>query len=225
MSDELRAGLYAFNLVQKRAKRPAGAPDKSLARKVTKVGVVGAGLMASQLALLFARRLEVPVVLTDIDQERVDKGVGYVHGEIDKLLGKGRVSAGQGQPAQGAGHRVAGQGGVRRRRLRHRGRVRGDGRQAAGVRRGRGGRLGRGRARDQHLVAVGHRDGVGAQAPRAGRRLPLLQPGRGPAAAGDRARRADRRRLAGHRLRGRQAAEEVVRAGEGRARRSSSTGC
>ncbi|MEU7041656.1 3-hydroxyacyl-CoA dehydrogenase NAD-binding domain-containing protein [Streptomyces varsoviensis] len=92
MGGELRSGIYAFNLVQKRAKRPAGAPDKSLARPVTKVGVVGAGLMASQLALLFARRLEVPVVLTDIDQERVDKGVGYVHGEIDKLLLKGRVN-------------------------------------------------------------------------------------------------------------------------------------
>jgi 3-hydroxyacyl-CoA dehydrogenase/enoyl-CoA hydratase/carnithine racemase len=92
MGDELRSGLYAFNLVQKRAKRPAGAPDKSLARPVTKVGVVGAGLMASQLALLFLRRLEVPVVLTDIDQARIDKGVGYVHSEIDKLLAKGRVN-------------------------------------------------------------------------------------------------------------------------------------
>jgi len=92
MGGELRSGIYSFNLVQKRAKRPAGAPDKSLARPVSKVGVVGAGLMASQLALLFARRLEVPVVLTDIDQERIDKGVGYVHGEIDKLLLKGRVN-------------------------------------------------------------------------------------------------------------------------------------
>ncbi|WP_030238499.1 3-hydroxyacyl-CoA dehydrogenase NAD-binding domain-containing protein [Streptomyces sp. NRRL S-350] len=91
MSGELRSGIYAFNLVQRRAKRPVGAPDKSLARPVSKVGVVGAGLMASQLALLFARRLEVPVVLTDIDQERVDKGVGYVHAEIDKLLSKGRI--------------------------------------------------------------------------------------------------------------------------------------
>jgi 3-hydroxyacyl-CoA dehydrogenase/enoyl-CoA hydratase/carnithine racemase len=91
MSEELRSGLYAFDLVNKRAKRPAGAPDKSLARPVSKVGVVGAGLMAGQLALLFVRRLEVPVVLTDLDQERVDKGVGYVHGEIDKLLGKGRI--------------------------------------------------------------------------------------------------------------------------------------
>ena len=92
MSDELRAGLYSFDLVQKRAKRPAGAPDRALARPVTKVGIVGAGLMASQLALLFVQRLEVPVVLTDLDQDRVDKGVGYVHAEVDTLLGKGRIS-------------------------------------------------------------------------------------------------------------------------------------
>jgi 3-hydroxyacyl-CoA dehydrogenase/enoyl-CoA hydratase/carnithine racemase len=92
MSDELRAGLYSFDLVNKRAKRPAGAPDKALARTITKVGVVGAGLMASQLALLFLRRLEVPVVLTDIDQARVDKGVGYVHAELDELAGRGRLS-------------------------------------------------------------------------------------------------------------------------------------
>ena len=89
---ELLASLYSFDLVQKRAKRPAGAPDRSLARPVTKVGIVGAGLMASQMALLFVRRLEVPVVLTDLDQERVDKGVAYVHAELDKLLAKGRIN-------------------------------------------------------------------------------------------------------------------------------------
>ncbi|MEU0516589.1 3-hydroxyacyl-CoA dehydrogenase NAD-binding domain-containing protein [Streptosporangium sp. NPDC006007] len=95
MGDELRAGLYSFDLVQRRAKRPAGAPDPASARKVTKVGVVGAGLMASQMALLFARRLEVPVVLTDLDQTRLDKGVGHIHSEVDKLLGRGRVSGDQ----------------------------------------------------------------------------------------------------------------------------------
>ena len=92
MGDQLRAGLYAFDLIQKRAKRPAGAPDKALARPVTKVGVVGAGLMAGQLALLFAQRLEVPVVMTDLDQERVDKGLAYVRGQIADLQAKGRVS-------------------------------------------------------------------------------------------------------------------------------------
>ena len=92
--------------MQRRAKRPAGAPDKALARPVTKVGVVGAGLMASQLALLFARRLEVPVVLTDLDQARVDKGVGYVHAEIDKLLGEGPDQPGQGATGSRPGHRL-----------------------------------------------------------------------------------------------------------------------
>ena len=92
-SDELAASLYAFDLTQRRARRPAGAPDTSLARPVTKVGVVGAGLMAAQIGLLFARQLEVPVVLNDLDQARVDAGVGYAHAEIDKLAGKRRISA------------------------------------------------------------------------------------------------------------------------------------
>lgn len=92
-TDEFRSTVYAFlDLVQRRSKRPAGAPDRKLARPVTKVGVVGAGLMAGQLALLFAKQLKVPVIMTDIDQERVDRGIAHVHAEIDKLLAKKRVS-------------------------------------------------------------------------------------------------------------------------------------
>lgn len=90
-SDEFSASIYAFDLVQKRAKRPAGAPDKELAQPVNKVGIIGAGLMASQFALLFARKLRVPVLITDLDQARVDKGVAYIYGEVDKLLAKGRL--------------------------------------------------------------------------------------------------------------------------------------
>ncbi|TFC78360.1 3-hydroxyacyl-CoA dehydrogenase [Cryobacterium cheniae] len=91
--DQLQASIYAFNLVQKRAKRPAGAPDKALARPIKKVGVIGAGLMASQFALLFVRRLRVPVVITDLDQARVDKGVAYIHSEILALETKNRISS------------------------------------------------------------------------------------------------------------------------------------
>ena len=93
LSDELRAGLYAFDLTQKRARHAAGAPDVSLARPVTKIGVVGAGLMAAQIALLFARRLEVPVVLTDLDQARLDAGLGHVRAEVARLRDRGRISA------------------------------------------------------------------------------------------------------------------------------------
>jgi 3-hydroxyacyl-CoA dehydrogenase/enoyl-CoA hydratase/carnithine racemase len=91
-SDQFRASIYAFNLVQKHAKKPSGAPDPKLARPVTKVGVLGAGLMASQFALLFLRRLEVPVVITDISQERIDKGLSYITEELGKLVEKGRLS-------------------------------------------------------------------------------------------------------------------------------------
>jgi 3-hydroxyacyl-CoA dehydrogenase/enoyl-CoA hydratase/carnithine racemase len=92
MGDDMRASVYSFNLVQKRAKRPFGAPDKELARPVTKVGVVGAGLMASQLAMVFARRLEVPVVLTDLDADRVEKGLSYVRDELARQVAKGRLT-------------------------------------------------------------------------------------------------------------------------------------
>ena len=92
MSDPLRASLYSFNLIQKKRKKVEGAPKPALARKVSKVGVVGAGLMASQLALLMLRNLKVPVVITDLDQERVDKGLTWIKGEIQKLVDKKRVS-------------------------------------------------------------------------------------------------------------------------------------
>ncbi|RIJ76265.1 3-hydroxyacyl-CoA dehydrogenase [Nakamurella silvestris] len=91
--NEFRAGLYAFNLTQKRARKPVGAPDPSLARKVTKVGVIGAGLMATQLAMLFARRLHVPVVITDVDDERLQKGLAAVRKDIAGQLRKKRISA------------------------------------------------------------------------------------------------------------------------------------
>lgn len=92
MSDALRASLYAFNLIQKKRKKVEGAPKPALARKVAKVGVVGAGLMASQLALVMVRNLKCPVVMTDLDQERVDKGVAWVHAEINKLVEKKRMT-------------------------------------------------------------------------------------------------------------------------------------
>jgi len=93
MSDPLRASLYSFNLIQKKRKKVEGAPKPALARKITKVGVVGAGLMASQLALLMLRNLKVPVVITDLDQERVDKGIAWIKNEIQKLVDKKRLSS------------------------------------------------------------------------------------------------------------------------------------
>jgi 3-hydroxyacyl-CoA dehydrogenase/enoyl-CoA hydratase/carnithine racemase len=68
---EAQASVYAFELVEFRQKKQPGIP-KADPRRVQKVGIVGAGLMATQLAQLFLRKLEVPIVLRDIEQKRVD---------------------------------------------------------------------------------------------------------------------------------------------------------
>ena len=89
-SRQCKASIYSFDLTQRRAKRPAGVPGVS-PQKVTKVGVIGAGLMASQLALLFLQRLGVSVVMKDIKQEFVDKGLGYIRAELGKQVEKGKL--------------------------------------------------------------------------------------------------------------------------------------
>ncbi len=93
MSQEFRAAAYSFDLVHRRARKPAGAPDLASARSVTKVGVIGAGLMAGQLALLFARSLHLPVVLTDVDQPRLDKGLETIRRNVTELAAKKRITS------------------------------------------------------------------------------------------------------------------------------------
>jgi 3-hydroxyacyl-CoA dehydrogenase/enoyl-CoA hydratase/carnithine racemase len=91
---EAQASVYAFNLVERRAKRKVGVPDVE-PRRVRKLGIVGAGLMARQLALLALRRLEVPVVLRDLAREQVDEAVEWIRGELDELVRKGRLGEGK----------------------------------------------------------------------------------------------------------------------------------
>jgi 3-hydroxyacyl-CoA dehydrogenase/enoyl-CoA hydratase/carnithine racemase len=78
---QARASAYAFTVVERRSKRPPNLPDAK-PRRVQKVGIVGAGLMATQLATLFLRRLEVPVVLRDIEQDRVDTALATIREEV-----------------------------------------------------------------------------------------------------------------------------------------------
>jgi 3-hydroxyacyl-CoA dehydrogenase len=91
---EAQASVYAFNLVERRAKRGVGMPDAE-PRRVQTVGIVGAGLMARQLALLFVRRLEIPVVLRDLTQEQVDEGIAWIHDELTDLVKRGRLGEGK----------------------------------------------------------------------------------------------------------------------------------
>lgn len=100
MTDEMRASVYAFGLTTA-AKRPTGAPPKEAARPVRRVGIVGAGLMAAQIAYLVARKMKVPVVMRDIDTARAEAGLEHVAQEVAKATQRGRLG-------EGAGARVLG---------------------------------------------------------------------------------------------------------------------
>ena len=87
---EAQASLYAFDLVERRLGRLA-APPAAAPRTIERIGIVGAGLMATQLATLIVRRLRVPVVLTDVDPGRAPQAVGEICAELDGLVTRGRL--------------------------------------------------------------------------------------------------------------------------------------
>jgi 3-hydroxyacyl-CoA dehydrogenase/enoyl-CoA hydratase/carnithine racemase len=93
---QAQASIYAFQLVEQRAKRhparPAAAPQD-----VQKIGIVGAGLMARQIATLFLRRLELPLVIRDVKHEIVDEALADIRAEIDRQVEKGRYDEGKGR--------------------------------------------------------------------------------------------------------------------------------
>jgi 3-hydroxyacyl-CoA dehydrogenase/enoyl-CoA hydratase/carnithine racemase len=93
---QAQASLYAFQLVEQRAKRHPSRPTAS-PPKVDRVGIVGAGLMARQIAVLFLRRLEVPIVIRDVKQEIVDEALADVRAAIDSQVAKGRYDEGKGR--------------------------------------------------------------------------------------------------------------------------------
>jgi len=64
---------------------------------VSKVGIVGAGLMARQIATLFLRRLEVPIVIRDVKQEIVDEALADISADVDSQVAKGRYDEGKGR--------------------------------------------------------------------------------------------------------------------------------
>ncbi len=88
---QAQASVYAFDVVERRVKRGVGVPAVR-PHPVRKVGIVGAGLMAAQLATLFLRRLEVPVILTDVEPGRADHAVETIRGELAKLVARGRLT-------------------------------------------------------------------------------------------------------------------------------------
>jgi len=92
-SPQAQASLYAFDLVERRAKKVPKLDAEP--RHVGAVGIVGAGLMATQLATLFLRRLELPLVIADVDEQALERAQASVEAELAGLVGKGRYDQGK----------------------------------------------------------------------------------------------------------------------------------
>jgi 3-hydroxyacyl-CoA dehydrogenase/enoyl-CoA hydratase/3-hydroxybutyryl-CoA epimerase len=76
---------YQLGALRKGASRPAGHPRWS----VSKLGVLGAGMMGSGIAYV-AARAGVEVVLLDTTLDQAEKGKAYSRGLLDKDVRKGR---------------------------------------------------------------------------------------------------------------------------------------
>ena len=87
---QAKASLYAFDVVERRARRGAGRPSTE-PRPVRRIGIAGAGLMASQIATLFLRRARVPVVLRDLEQEIVDRALESIRDDLADATARGRL--------------------------------------------------------------------------------------------------------------------------------------
>ncbi|UWE09681.1 3-hydroxyacyl-CoA dehydrogenase NAD-binding domain-containing protein [Actinacidiphila bryophytorum] len=84
----IQAFFFDMQAVNSGAGRPADVP----ARQVTRVAVLGAGMMGAGIAYSCARA-GIDVVLKDVTPEAAERGKAYSAGLLDKALAKGRTTA------------------------------------------------------------------------------------------------------------------------------------
>lgn len=92
-SRQAQASVYAFQLTQQRIKRQPWRPDAE-PRKVRKVAIVGSGLMGAQLGAYFLQKLEVPIVMKDIDEGVLDRARETIEAELADAAQKGKLRRG-----------------------------------------------------------------------------------------------------------------------------------
>lgn len=99
-SRQAQAAVYAFQLTQQRIKKQPWRPEAD-PRPVRKVSIVGSGLMGRQLGSLFLQKLEVPVVMKDIDRDILDQAQQHIEEQLDDRVQKGKLSAGKARFLEG----------------------------------------------------------------------------------------------------------------------------
>ncbi len=151
--------------------------------EIKKVGVLGCGLMGHGITQV-AAQAGYDVVVREVDQAKLDKGLGRIEKQLARAVEKGRMEQADADAVRG---RITGHARLRRPgrlRPRDRGHHREPRAEARDVARGGPDREAGGGVRHEHLVAGRDRPGGGDRAPGALPRAPLLQPGAGDEARG-----------------------------------------
>ena len=152
---------------------------------------IGLGTMGAGIAEVFARN-GFSVVGVELNEEALARGRQHLEHSTARAVKRGKLSEAEQAELLGRITLTTRDEGPRRRRLRRRGRRRVARGQEGHLPRARRDRRARHRARDQHLLAVGHRD-LDRQRPAGPRhRRALLQPGAGAEPRRDRPHRRHR---------------------------------
>ena len=88
-SPESRAMRHAFTAERAAAKIP-GIPEGTALRDIKKVGVIGAGTMGGGITMNFLNA-GIPVVLLEMKQEALDKGLGIIRRNYENTMKKGKL--------------------------------------------------------------------------------------------------------------------------------------
>jgi 3-hydroxyacyl-CoA dehydrogenase len=89
-SDQARALRHAFFGERAASKIPDVPADTPL-RKVDKVAVIGAGTMGGGIAMCFLNA-GVPVILLEMKQEAIDRGLGIIRKNYEAQVSKGKLA-------------------------------------------------------------------------------------------------------------------------------------
>src|SRR5690606_17166757 len=87
---ESRAAVHVF--FAERGSRRVPGLENAAARPIGKAAIIGAGTMGGGIAICFANA-GIPVVLLDISEEALARGLGVVDATLESRVSRGRMSA------------------------------------------------------------------------------------------------------------------------------------
>ena len=88
-TSEFRRRLYSFRVMSGGSRKPKALAETTF--KPNKIGVVGAGLMASQIALLLATKSNARVIVNDVEQTKLDESASRIESWLSERVGRGEL--------------------------------------------------------------------------------------------------------------------------------------